>query len=65
MNIKLHKTVVCLAVSFTALNVFGQDSTGRKSNDKGVGNQEVVVVKEYEATIQDAQKINISRIYRK
>ena len=42
-------TVLCSA----ALTVFAQ------KEGEGVGSQQVIVVKEYEATIQDAQKVNI------
>jgi hypothetical protein len=54
MNKGLNKIIICFAVTFVALNVHAQ-----KKNEQGIANQEVIVVKEYEATIQDAQKINI------
>lgn len=43
-----HKMVLSAAMIFIAASAFAQ-----------VGNEEVIVVKEYEATIQDAQKVNI------
>jgi len=43
-----HKIFLSTAILFVATHVFAQ-----------VGNEEVIVVKEYEATIQDAQKVNI------
>lgn len=44
--------ILLLAAGLPALAAFAQD-------DKGVGNEQVIVVEQYKATIQDAQKVNI------
>jgi len=48
----------CLALLMLAGTSNYAQAQGQPKGD-GVGNEEVVVVKEYEATIQDAQKVNI------
>ncbi len=53
MKLIKGKILFLTAMNFIALSVFSQNTTG------GVGDEVVTVVKEYEATIQDAQKINI------
>ena len=53
MKLIKGKILFLAAMSFIAPSVFSQN-TG-----SGVGDEVVTVVKEYEATIQDAQKINI------
>ena len=42
--------LLALTLGFFTRNLFAQN---------GVANEEVIVVKEFEATIQDAQKVNI------
>lgn len=58
MKFNHHNIFIFAAMYFIALPLRPQDNPAPRSSD-GVGNQQVVVVKEYEATIQDAQKINI------
>jgi hypothetical protein len=54
MQMSLHKfTFVLLLLSIAAIG------SAQQQQGKGIGNEDVIVVKEYEATIQDAQKINI------
>ena len=48
-----NKIILTAAIFFIALSSYAQKPGA------GIGNQEVIVVKEYEATIQDAQKINL------
>ncbi|MFN8323146.1 MAG: hypothetical protein U0T74_10855 [Chitinophagales bacterium] len=47
---KLLKKLITLLISIITISLHAQT---------GVGNEEVIVVKEYEVTIQDAQKVNI------
>jgi len=54
MELVKNRFIFLLAVSFIASPLLAQ-----KDKDGDIGNEQVVVVKEYEATIQDAQKINI------
>ncbi len=53
MKAGYKKIIAALLIGFISTNCFAQ------KNGNGIGNEEVIVVKEYEATIQDAQKINI------
>ena len=53
MNSVINRFVFLIVMSTITLPLFAQKDGG------GIGNEEVVVVKEYEATIQDAQKVNI------
>ena len=53
MNALMKRIIFLTVVCITALPLFAQKDGG------GIGNEQVVVVKEYEATIQDAQKVNI------
>lgn len=47
---KLLAKITCLLSTFVVANLYAQN---------GVGNEEVIVVKEYEVTIQDAQRVSI------
>ena len=53
MNSVKAKIYLLIGLCIFALPLFAQ------KDGSDIGNQEVVVVKEYEATIQDAQKINM------
>jgi hypothetical protein len=52
MGLVKNRIFLLMVMHCIALSLFAQ-------KEGGIGNEDVVVVKEYEATIQDAQKINI------